>query len=146
MTAEETFNQLQTFLRELPDQPVSERGCDLLLARDPTDEEDDCYDVGRVKVEGDIARELEQLVQEKVENKLSALNNSENDTKMKNIASRIHRRMKILFSTLTRQNSRSSTAVSGFCLNNGLSERPTKRVVNQTFRRFDCIPVVLTRW
>jgi hypothetical protein len=83
MTAEETFNQLQTFLGKLSDRPAGERGCDLLLARDPTDEDDDRYEVGRVKVEGSIARELEQLVIEKVDNKLSALNNSENDTTLK---------------------------------------------------------------
>lgn len=79
MTAEETFNQVHTFLNELEDTPERRKGRDLLLARESSDEEDDSYDIGRVPVETEIARELEALLHDKIENKLSALQNEESN-------------------------------------------------------------------
>jgi hypothetical protein len=71
-----TFESLRQFLEDLDSADTGDIGVDLLLARvEGTSSDHTSYDFKRIKIDDDIAPELETLVQEKVENKAEAHEN-----------------------------------------------------------------------
>lgn len=76
----ETFEGLHQFLQSLDGTPTGQLGVDLLVAREVDDEEADeddadawTYDFSRIPIDQAIAPELEDLVREKVDNKIQAI-------------------------------------------------------------------------
>lgn len=83
MSMGDKLRELDTLLGELEDAESDSKGRDLLVARRFEDnggvgEDEIDYEFGRIKIDSDIAAQLEELVREKIDNKVTAL---DNDTK-----------------------------------------------------------------
>lgn len=72
----EIFNTVNRFLQEVEDVDTSELGVDLLVAREVAEQEDETeYNFGRIPLGQSIPEKLEELVREKVGNKIEAVEN-----------------------------------------------------------------------